>query len=77
MIYEAQVKGLTDIPVWSGECMPTFTLRPAEYADNWEQVLDTAARGTDLRIFEADGTIGLAAKSVVLTARTPAGGRGT
>ena len=29
------------------------------------------------RTFEADGTIGLAAKSVVLTARTPAGGRGT
>jgi hypothetical protein len=57
--------------------MPTFTLPPAEYADSWEQVLDTATRGTDLRIFEADRTIGLAAKSVVLTARPRAGGRGT
>jgi isoamylase len=44
----------------------TFTLPPPEYADSWEQVLDTASRGTDLRIFEADGTIGLAARSLVL-----------
>jgi isoamylase len=51
----------------------TFTLPPAEYADTWEQVIDTAARRTDLRIFGADGTVGLAAKSVVvLRASTPA-----
>jgi len=57
----------------SNDSAVTFTLPPAEYADRWEQVIDTAGRRTDLRIFEADGTIALAPKSVVvLRAHTPA-----
>jgi glycogen operon protein len=49
-----------------------FALPPAEYAAQWEQVLDTAGQRADSRILEADGEIDVAAKSVlVLRAHTP------
>ncbi|WP_246262701.1 glycogen debranching protein, partial [Arthrobacter mobilis] len=56
----------------SSEEVVVFTLPPAEYSAQWEQVLDTAGQRADSRILQADEKIDVAAKSVlVLRAHVP------